>query len=237
MTVARTATVLSHARPAQTADALRALIEAAEREGVVLRFDPEETRKYGLKPRDGFVLEPADVNLLQTATPTFAADPATAAVFTRGGKPYAVGDRLVQKDLARTLELVAADGAGGFAPLRRAMAATARPGAFTAEDAARYRAAWARQGALTAMVNWYRALPASAGSVRAGRVSGRVEVPVRVVWGDRDPYLDRGLAEAGLGLCDRGEAFHLPGATHWVQHDEPERVGRLLAEFLKGAAS
>ena len=54
---ARTATVLSHARPAQTAEALRALIEAAEREGVLLRFDAEETRKYGLKPRDGLVLD------------------------------------------------------------------------------------------------------------------------------------------------------------------------------------
>jgi NAD+ kinase len=57
MTVARTATVLSHARPAQTVDALSALIAAAEREGVVLRFDPEETRKYGLTPREGFVLD------------------------------------------------------------------------------------------------------------------------------------------------------------------------------------
>jgi NAD+ kinase len=54
---ARAATVLSHARPAQTAGALRALIEAAAREGVVLRFDPDETRKYGLAPRDGFVLD------------------------------------------------------------------------------------------------------------------------------------------------------------------------------------
>ena len=55
----RTATVLSHARPAQTAEALRALIEAAEREGVLLRFDAEETRKYGLTPREGLVLDVA----------------------------------------------------------------------------------------------------------------------------------------------------------------------------------
>jgi NAD+ kinase len=54
---ARTATVLSHQRPAQTAEALRMLIEAAEREGVLLRFDADETRKYGLKPRDGLVLD------------------------------------------------------------------------------------------------------------------------------------------------------------------------------------
>ncbi len=53
-----------------------------------------------------------------------------------------------------------------------------------------------------------------------------------MIWGDRDAFLDRGLAEAGVALCDRGEAFHLPDATHWVQHEEPERVNRLLVEFL-----
>ncbi len=118
-------------------------------------------------------------------------------------------------------------GAGDFAGLRRSLDATARPGIFTAEDVARYRAAWGRTGALTAMLNWYRALPLSAGSVR----SGRIQVPVRVIWGDRDAYLERGLAEAAVALCDQGEAFHL-GATHWVQHDEPGRVNQLLVEFL-----
>jgi epoxide hydrolase 4 len=78
------------------------------------------------------------------------------------------------------------------------------------------------------MLNWYRALPGFAGPPP----SGRIRVPVRVVWGDRDPFLDRGLVEAGLALCDRGEAFHLPEATHWVQHEEPEQVNRLLVEFL-----
>jgi epoxide hydrolase 4 len=119
-------------------------------------------------------------------------------------------------------------GAADFAALRGAMAATARPGTFSAGDFARYRAAWARPGALTAMLNWYRALPGHAGPPRPGRIG----VPVRVVWGDRDAALDKGLAEAGLALCDRGEAFHLAGATHWVQHEEPERVNRLLVEFL-----
>lgn len=56
-TRARAVTVLSHQRPVQTAEALRALIEAAEREGVVLRFDAEETSKYGLSPRDGLALD------------------------------------------------------------------------------------------------------------------------------------------------------------------------------------
>jgi NAD+ kinase len=53
----RTATVLTHSRPAQTRAALEALMRAAEREGVVLRFDSEETRKFELEPRDGLVLD------------------------------------------------------------------------------------------------------------------------------------------------------------------------------------
>ena len=117
--------------------------------------------------------------------------------------------------------------AAGFAALRGAMAATARPGTFAAAELAHYRAAWAQPGALTAMLNWYRALPRDAGAVR------RIRVPVRVVWGDRDSALDAGLAEAGLSLCERGEAFHLPEATHWVQHEEPERVNRLLLECVQ----
>ena len=96
-----------------------------------------------------------------------------------------------------------------FAALRGAMVATARPGTFSEQDFARYRAAWARPGRLTAMLNWYRALPGSAGSIRAERI----RVPVRVVWGDRDTALDRGLAEAGLAQCEQGEAFHLPRAV------------------------
>lgn len=119
--------------------------------------------------------------------------------------------------------------AGDYALPRRALDATARPGtALTAEDAGRYRAAWAQPGALTAMLNWYRALPLGPGRASAGRVS----VPVRMIWGDRDAYLERGLVEAALALCDRGEAFHLPEATHWVQHDEPDQVNQLLIEFL-----
>ena len=57
-------------------------------------------------------------------------------------------------------------------------------------------------------------------------------MPLRAVWGDRDAALDPGLAETGLALCDRGEAVHLAEATHWVQHEEPERVNQLLIEFL-----
>jgi NAD+ kinase len=53
----RTATVLTHTRPDETGPGLRALMAAAEREGVALRLDAEETRKFELEPGDGLVLD------------------------------------------------------------------------------------------------------------------------------------------------------------------------------------
>jgi NAD+ kinase len=48
MTRARRVSVLTHSHPAQTAHALRDLIEVAARRGVTLRFDEQEARKHGL---------------------------------------------------------------------------------------------------------------------------------------------------------------------------------------------
>jgi pimeloyl-ACP methyl ester carboxylesterase len=118
--------------------------------------------------------------------------------------------------------------AGGFWMLRRVLRRSSRPGTFRGAELAPYREAWEQPGALTAMVNWYRALRHDWGSLPPARI----RVPLRVIWGDRDAFLDRGLAEAGIALCDRGEVFHRPLATHWVQHEEPDAVNRLLIDFL-----
>jgi NAD+ kinase len=55
--VSREATVLTHRRPPQVADALGELREAAANAGVTLRFDPEETRKHSLEPGDGILTD------------------------------------------------------------------------------------------------------------------------------------------------------------------------------------
>ena len=57
----RTATVLTHRRPAETEPALMMLIDLARDAGVTLRFDPEETAKHDL-PEDAVVLEDAPVD-------------------------------------------------------------------------------------------------------------------------------------------------------------------------------
>ena len=122
-------------------------------------------------------------------------------------------------------------GAGNFEWLAQALTTTSRPGAFSSVDLRVYREAWARPGALTGMLNWYRALPL--GSRLAP--NGPIAAPVRLLWGDQDSALEPGLAEASIARCADGEVIHLPDATHWLQHEEPQRVNELLLEFLARA--
>ncbi|MBP2316755.1 alpha/beta fold hydrolase [Azospirillum soli] len=121
--------------------------------------------------------------------------------------------------------------AGGFRLAERALTGTSRPGTFTADDLARYREAWARPGAMTAMLNWYRALRR-----RMDPPRGRLRMPVLILWGDRDRFLDRGLAEAAAAMCGDTRVVHLETATHWIQHEEAARVNEEIEAFLKGAA-
>jgi len=116
-----------------------------------------------------------------------------------------------------------------FKALADSVRQRADPAAVTAAELDRYRAAWSVPGALTAMLNWYRAflrkdLPASE--------SLRIIPPVLLIWGERDVYGVRELAEASLKLCENGEAVYFENATHWVHHDEPERCRQALLEVL-----
>lgn len=79
--------------------------------------------------RDGFVLEEGDVALLNTSTAAFRADPFARSIFLRpDGAPLQVGDRLVQKDLARSLEQIEQHGPDAFykGPIMQAIVAESR---------------------------------------------------------------------------------------------------------------
>jgi gamma-glutamyltranspeptidase / glutathione hydrolase len=62
----------------------------------------------------GFALEQGDIDMLATATAEFKKDPATGAIFLNKGEPFAVGQKLVQKDLAKTLKAISQKGPDGF---------------------------------------------------------------------------------------------------------------------------
>jgi pimeloyl-ACP methyl ester carboxylesterase len=52
--------------------------------------------------------------------------------------------------------------------------------------------------------------------------------PVRIIFGDADPYLNKGVAQSFHQLFPTSELFLLPGARHFVQMDEPDEVARLI---------
>ena len=83
--------------------------------------------QYGSRPRaqliapaiklaeQGFVLEQGDVDMLHTTTADFRKDPKDLApIFLNKGEPFKVGEKLVQKDLAKTLRSISEHGNAGF---------------------------------------------------------------------------------------------------------------------------
>ena len=63
---------------------------------------------------DGFTLDAGDATPLAVSASSLAKWPTSAAIFLRDGRPLGIGDRLVQKDLARTLRAIRENGAPGF---------------------------------------------------------------------------------------------------------------------------
>ncbi len=111
-------------------------------------------------------------------------------------------------------------------PLRQ----SSRPGTFSAANLAYYRQSWKIAGAMTGMINWYRA------TLRYPQEllhNPKVTVPVLIIWGRKDKFLLPEGAEASLKICDNGQLVFVPEASHWVQHEEPEKVNNLIAEFIK----
>jgi gamma-glutamyltranspeptidase/glutathione hydrolase len=91
----------------------------------------------------GFALSDADARTLARGQKLFLRFPATAAIFTAGGKTFAAGATLRQPDLARTLQRIDAEGARGFymGDVARRLSASVRAagGIITEADLAAYR--------------------------------------------------------------------------------------------------
>ncbi|MBD2795356.1 gamma-glutamyltransferase [Xenorhabdus sp. 18] len=94
--------------------------------GTVMGFE-EALKKYGtlsreqvMAPaiklaREGYILTRGDTDVLDTTVKRIAQDPEAARIFLRkDGTPFEPGDRLIQTDLANTLEMIAKQGPEAF---------------------------------------------------------------------------------------------------------------------------
>jgi pimeloyl-ACP methyl ester carboxylesterase len=107
-------------------------------------------------------------------------------------------------------------------------------------ERAAYVEAWSQPGALTGSLNYYRASPLypplgddpGAKAVQLDPADFMVRVPTLVVWGMRDQALLPGNLD-GLQACvPELRIERLAQASHWVMHEEPARLNRLIREFI-----
>jgi pimeloyl-ACP methyl ester carboxylesterase len=129
----------------------------------------------------------------------------------------------------------------GYARLLRMTldAWAANGGAATAADRQAYLDAWSRPGALTGGLNYYRASPLhpreeteEAAGLELDPAAFRVRVPTLVIWGERDEALLPGNLDGLEAHVDRLRVERIPEGSHWVVHEQPDRVGRLIRDFL-----
>ncbi len=115
---------------------------------------------------------------------------------------------------------------------------------MTEEVRSKYIEAWSRPGALTGGLNYYRASPlyppgSPEDEQKLKGILGlpheilAVKVPTLVIWGEKDRALLTGNLDGLDAYVEDLTVERLPDGTHWVNHEQPDRVNRIIREFLK----
>ena len=115
---------------------------------------------------------------------------------------------------------------------------------MTAEIRQQYIAAWSQPGALTGGLNYYRVSPlypptSPEDFQKIESILGlphemlAVKVPTLVIWGEQDRALLTGnLAGLEEYVADL-TVERIPDGSHWISHEQPERVNELIRGYLK----
>jgi pimeloyl-ACP methyl ester carboxylesterase len=103
---------------------------------------------------------------------------------------------------------------------------------FPEDVLAVYRRAAREPGAMTAMLNWYRAAWRARGADPAP--AAKIEVPTLMIWGEEDRALGKELALGTERFVSDLTLRFLPGVSHWVQQEAPERVNEIWGAWLDG---
>jgi pimeloyl-ACP methyl ester carboxylesterase len=118
-----------------------------------------------------------------------------------------------------------------FALLRRSLTTESR--SLTPEDLAVYVEAWSQPGALRAAVSYYRAM-FRPDAVRHLPKPLPVTRPTLVIWGEGDSFLGPELARPDPKWVPDARVAVVASARHFVHHDQPDEVNRLIVAFLAG---
>ena len=109
---------------------------------------------------------------------------------------------------------------------------------FDAPTREKYHACWRR--GLHGGVNYYRATPAHPPvpghpgplDMALKPEDFTVKVPTRVIWGEADIALPATLLDGLDEVVEDLQIQRIPDGSHWVIHEQPQRVNRLIRGFL-----
>jgi pimeloyl-ACP methyl ester carboxylesterase len=101
---------------------------------------------------------------------------------------------------------------------------------FPESDLQHYADAASRPGALRSMINYYRALLRTKDAGEIG--DAMVEIPTLMIWGEEDTALDIRCTAGTEKWVPDLELHRLPGVSHWVQQEAPEKVNAILRKWL-----
>ncbi len=113
------------------------------------------------------------------------------------------------------------------------------PAWYTGDVRARYHACWQR--GLHGAVNYYRATPMHPPTatepgplaLQLNPEDMRVRVPTRVIWGESDHALPKHLLDGLERWVDDLVIERIAEGTHWVVHEQPQRINYLIRQFLQ----
>ncbi|KAF8355538.1 hypothetical protein PRIPAC_97161 [Pristionchus pacificus] len=98
---------------------------------------------------------------------------------------------------------------------------------FTQEDMEAWKYTF---NCLTSAINYYRC---AYQFPETEKMKGKCIPKTLIVWGDDDKFLVTENAEMSAQCCEDAALRIIPGASHWVQQDEPKLVNDHIDDFLQ----
>ena len=100
--------------------------------------------------------------------------------------------------------------------------------AFTKTIISYYRTSWTRS-TVHHMIDWYRGMKFGSGKKLS---SIKVKPEVLLIWGLRDKFIRKENIIPSLKLCNNSSNCVYPHNTHWIIHENPDKVNNRILTFI-----
>ncbi|GMR49462.1 hypothetical protein PMAYCL1PPCAC_19657, partial [Pristionchus mayeri] len=102
---------------------------------------------------------------------------------------------------------------------------------FTSEDMEAWKHTFSEPDCLRSAINYYRC---KFQYPEDYKYEQKCTVKTLILWGEEDPFLVKeGATLSAHEWCEDATLHFIPGASHWIQQDEPDVVNKHIDEFLR----